>query len=228
MAMFKPFGGDHWAALAIIAVTAACLAWGVRRQFVREHAATILAGFVPGAMVLLMLLDARAGVSWRSYAPLQLCDAAAILLPIALVRRSQLAFELCFLWGGAGTLPALLTPDIAEGFPHWRFVLYFAQHGGIVVAAAFLVATGMRPRPRAPWFALLLLNGYAAIVALVDFAGRANFMYLRHKPGAATPLDLLGPWPWYIAACELVALASFWLLMGVARLLPRPSDAAEI
>jgi uncharacterized membrane protein YwaF len=37
-------------------------------------------------------------------------------------------------------------------------------------------------------------------------------MFLRHKPGEASLLDLLGPWPWYIASAALLALVLFWAL----------------
>jgi hypothetical integral membrane protein (TIGR02206 family) len=196
-----------------MAVGAVCAGLGLgagRRSRGRAHVA--LAALIVGATVLLMILDARDGVSWKSYAPLQLCDAAVGLAAWALVTRAERAFELTWFWGGAGTLPALLTPDVAEGFPHWRFLLYFVQHGGIVAAAVVLAAGGMRPRPGAVWRAFAWLNGYALLVGLVDWASGANFMYLRAKPGARTPLDWLGPWPWYLVACEVVALAFFALL----------------
>ncbi len=213
MNRFRVFDLGHLAALATIAGAAVLGARHVRKHGGLDRRARVLiAVAVMMAMAALMALDAAHGVSWRSYVPLQLCDAAVFLAAAALVSESQLAFELTYFWGGAGTLPALFTPDVAEGFPHWRFLLYFAQHGGIVIAAVLLAASGMRPRRNAPWIALAWLNGYAAFVGLVNYASGANFMYLCRKPGAATLLDWLGPWPWYLAVSEAVALAFFWLL----------------
>jgi uncharacterized membrane protein YwaF len=34
-------------------------------------------------------------------------------------------------------------------------------------------------------------------------------MFLREKPEAASLLDLMGPWPWYILSGALLALALF-------------------
>ena len=197
---------------ATCALAVAC-AWSIARAPRFEAAIRgSIAALLPLALVALMVVDANAGVSWRSWAPLQLCDLAVPVAVVALLTKRPLAFELALLWSGVGTLAAMLTPDVAEGFPHPRFVLYFAQHGGLVVAAVALAASGLRPRPYAALRALAWLNVVALGVGIVDAATGANFMYLRHKPFAATLLDHLGPWPWYLASCELIALAGFSLL----------------
>lgn len=223
---FRPFGAAHLVTLAVVAALALVGGWAARRRAnVASSARGLVAVVLPVALVALMAVDARDGVSWRSYAPLQLCDVAVPLAVVALLARAGLAVDLTLTWTVAGTVPALLTPDLAESFPHPRFLLYFAQHGGLVVAAALLVASGARPRPGTPLRALAWLNALALVVGLVDVVTGANFMYLRQKPGAATPLDHLGPWPLYLLACEPVALVVF---AGVAWVLPaRPRGERE-
>jgi hypothetical integral membrane protein (TIGR02206 family) len=39
-----------------------------------------------------------------------------------------------------------------------------------------------------------------------------NYGYLNAKPSAASALDLLGPWPWYVLN-EIVIVAVFWALI---------------
>ncbi len=116
-----------------------------------------------------------------------------------------------YYWTGAGTTLAMLTPDVAWAFPHWRFVTYFALHGGVVAAAAMLVfGDGIRPGP--PWRALLALNLYALAVGAVNATFGTNFLYLCRKPSGASPLDWFGPWPVYLVVAEVAALALFSLL----------------
>ncbi len=55
----------------------------------------------------------------------------------------------------------------------------------------------------------LLVTALAAAGCLL-FDG--NYMYLRHTPPGGSLLDLMGPWPWYIASAAALALALFWLL----------------
>jgi uncharacterized membrane protein YwaF len=47
-------------------------------------------------------------------------------------------------------------------------------------------------------FALTL--GFAAVAALADVVSGGNYMFLRNQGGRGTLLDLMGPWPWYIAS----------------------------
>jgi uncharacterized membrane protein YwaF len=49
-------------------------------------------------------------------------------------------------------------------------------------------------------------------------------MFLREKPGRASLLDLMGPWPWYIPAAALLALALYVLLDLPFRRWPRTPE----
>jgi hypothetical integral membrane protein (TIGR02206 family) len=168
--------------------------------------------------VLLVALElgaaAREGwLTWTTLLPLELCDAAMVLAVLTLVRPGRRAAEVVYFWAGSGSLLAMLTPELPWNFPRWEFVVFFGLHGLVLVAAALLVfGLGHRPRPGAPWRVFGITAGWAALAGLVNLALGTNFMYLRHKPTVATPLDWMGPWPVYIATGALVALALFHLL----------------
>lgn len=182
------------------------------------------------ARVLALVLVADAA-SWmaaqalqRSWSPatslpLALCDMAVIVAAAACWWRSPLLVELTYFWGLAGTLQALLTPDLNVSFPRLVFFQYVVGHASIVVAAAFLViGLGIAPRPGAVVRALGLTFAYTAFVGLVDAVTGGDYMFLRAPPSNWTLLSVLGPWPWYVlsAACVAAVLlcvlyAPFWL-----------------
>jgi hypothetical integral membrane protein (TIGR02206 family) len=157
--------------------------------------------------------------------PLNLCDTALLVAALACWSRQPTLVELTYFWGLAGTLQALITPDLYSHFPHLAFLAYMVEHLGIVVAAVFLVV-GLRIAPRrgaaARVFALTAL--FTAVVGAVDAATGSNYMFLRARPSAWSLLNVLGPWPWYIfgaaglAVLILVVLdAPFWPARRVAK-----------
>jgi hypothetical integral membrane protein (TIGR02206 family) len=156
--------------------------------------------------------------SAKTSLPLALCDMAALVAAAACWFRIPVLVELTYFWGLAGTLQAVITPDLNSGFPHLVFFQYMVGHIGIVLAAVFLVV-GLRiaPRPGAVLRVFAITLGYTAFVGLVDGLTGANYMFLRSPPGEWTILRLLGPWPWYIGSAAGVALvlllvldAPFW------------------
>ncbi len=214
------------AATALLAVGASL--W-VRKSESRERPVSQGLGvLVLAAGLGFVAVEWAMGVSWRAIAPLHLCDLAVFVGAAALFTRRQLPFELLYFWGLTGTLLVMLTPELAEDFPHHRFIFYFLQHGSLVVAAAFLaVGLRMRPRPRAALTAWLWLNAVAAGVGAIDLLFDVNFLYLRRKPEAATPLDWFGEWPLYLIVCEGLALGMFVLLSLPFRRASPSSSSSE-
>lgn len=166
----------------------------------------LLAGGLPGARLAQSL-------------PLQLCDVATFVAAAALWTRNPLLVEVTYFWGLAGTLQALLTPDLPQHFPSYPYFQYYVAHGG-VVAAAFVLVVGLRIHPR-PWAVVrvaALTVAYAAFVGLVDVLTQSDYMYLRVKPPTATLLDVLGPWPVYLLSATVIGLAMFAILDAPFRL----------
>jgi hypothetical integral membrane protein (TIGR02206 family) len=131
---------------------------------------------------------------------------------VALVTRSLLSFDLAYYGALAGTSMALLTPDLWEPFPSFSTVQFFIAHG-LVVAVLYLVwSRRARPRPGSVWRAMLGLNVFAAAAGAFNALFGTNYMYLRATPQNPSLLDYLGPWPWYLVACEVPAFAIFALL----------------
>jgi len=87
------------------------------------------------------------------------------------------------------------------------------DHGLIVVGALFLAWSGLaRPRSGSVRRAMIAVNLFAVCVGTFDYAFKTDYMYLRAKPPNTSLLDVLGPWPWYLAATEFVACGVFLLL----------------
>jgi hypothetical integral membrane protein (TIGR02206 family) len=208
--------GPYAAAVCLAAVTITGFCVAARRHPGRW---AFVAARVLG---LLLLADA---VSWitglalgpsfspRTDLPLALCNMAILVAAGACWWRIPLLVELTYFWGLAGTLQAVITPDLNVGFPHAVFFEYLGGHLGIVAAALYLIV-GLRLTPRhgAVLRIFAVTVAYTGLVGIVDYAANANYMFLRRPPSNWTLLKLLGPWPWYILSTAAVALVLFTLL----------------
>ncbi len=212
---FVAFGLDHLLALAVIALVAGGLiavvrGWPVLAPVVRF----VLAALTTALVAFELETAAREGwLGWTTVLPLELCDAAMVLAVLTLLRPRRWAAEVVYFWSCSGSVIALLTPDLRWDFPRWEFVVFFGLHGLVLASALLLVfGLGLHPRRGAPLRVLGITAAWTAFVGLVDLALGTNFMYLRHRPEVATPLDWMGPWPVYIAVSALLALGLFELL----------------
>jgi len=217
---------EHLGALAAIALATAALVVAARRgpgAWLRWMAIVLLVDEVSWWVYL--LAGGVPGLELRYSLPLQLCDVAIFIAAAALWTRHQLLIEITYFWGLAGTIQALLTPDLPQHFPSYPYWQYYIAHGG-VVAAALILVVGLRRHPRR-WAVIrvaALTIAFAALIGAVDFATGANYMYLREKPPTTTPLDAMGPWPVYVLVAALVGIVLFAVLdapFRVRRLLSR-------
>jgi hypothetical integral membrane protein (TIGR02206 family) len=206
----------YWSAVIVALTGCVAVSLAARRHPGpwRITAARVL-GLALGADVVAYSVGEIVQGTWSATTdlPLALCDVAALVAAIACWWRVPLLVELTYFWGLAGTLQAVITPDLNVGFPHLVFFEYLVGHLGIVGAALFLVVgLGIRPRPHAVPRVFAITAAYTAFVGLVDGLTGANYMFLRQPPGEWTILRLLGPWPWYTVSAAGVALGLLLLL----------------
>ncbi len=153
-------------------------------------------------------------LSWATCLPLHLCD--FILLGAVYLlsgRRSQLTYECINLWSWSGSIWALITPDLAHDFPHYRYFEFFWGHGLIFVVLAHLEhGQGYRLTPRSWKGAAFGLALWVMLVGGLDLLFGWNYGYLLYKPPGGSPLDYFGPWPVYIVVACLMSTGIFRLL----------------
>jgi hypothetical integral membrane protein (TIGR02206 family) len=198
----QQFSLAHIAAFAAIAAA-----------MLRPPPARLLAVAMAGAFVAEQVAYVVTG-EWRATLnlPLQLSDAVTFVAIAALWRPRPGLAELLWFWALTASLQATLTPDLAQSFPDVHYFTYFVTHGGALVAVVVLRAL---PQPGGMWRAYAATLAWTALAAIGDVVTGGNYMFLRHKPAHGSLLDVMGPWPVYIAAAAVLALALFAALQVV-------------
>ena len=209
---FVMFGPAHQVAIALAFAVPLVLAIFVR--FVNNPAIANIVRWLFAAELIATyilwywLLIARGWVAIGNILPMHLCDWAAIAAIITLVRPNQKTYELAYFWALSATLQATLTPELALGWPDLRFVVFFGFHCG-VIAAVLYMTLGMKMRPylRSVPRVIGWTLFYGVCAGLIDWAFDVNFGFLHGKSKDPSVLDLLGPWPWYIAELVPIGIA---------------------
>jgi hypothetical integral membrane protein (TIGR02206 family) len=228
---FHPYGVSHWVVIGLT-VGLPVFFWATARG---EGRAGYRAGVRYGLSILLFANWIayevnRAGVGQLDLAhaaPMQLCDWAMFAVIAALVTLRRGVYEVAYFWGLAGTLQAILTPNLKEGFPSPWFISFFVAHCGIVVGVLYLTAVeGLRPRPWSIVHALLWSEVYLVSALVVNHFTGANYGFLSHRPFGKSLLDYLSDnHTLYVIEMNLLAVAfylvlylPFWVRDGVRTL----------
>ena len=214
---FEAFGTSHYLVLALLVVGIPLLVRQGRRvrgTEAAERSRRLFALGIVATAVPLQVLQLLPG-DWDldTSLPLQLCDVAWMAAAYALWTRRRWACALTYYWGLTLTSQALITPGLAQNFPHPRFIGYWVMHLLVVWAAIYLTAgLGVRPTWRLYGSTVALTLVWAVSVMTFNVGFGTNYGFLNAKPGTASILDLLGPWPTYVVV-EIALVAAVWALI---------------
>lgn len=145
--------------------------------------------------------------------PLQLCDLAWIAAALALWTRHWAPTALVYFWGLTLTVQGIITPALEQGFPSPRYLMFWGMHFGTVWAAAYLTF-GLRVPVtwRSYRVAVLVTGVWAALMMGLNALIGTNYGFLNRKPGGASILDALPPWPTYVLV-EVLVVTAAWAAM---------------
>jgi hypothetical integral membrane protein (TIGR02206 family) len=182
---FQPWSAQHYVLLAITALGVVAVLWWGRSD--RGAARELLAR--------------------RGFAAVGLADYTAAF---ALWTRGPRTSAFTYYVGLSLTLLALITPALTTPFPDPRWFGFWIRHMFVVWAAVYLVwGLGMRPTWRLYRTTVAAVLVWAVVAYTFNVTMGTNYGYLVDKPTASTPLDLLGPWPWYVVGAMALLLVGW-------------------
>ena len=110
---------------------------------------------------------------------------------------------------------ANLTPDTNGVIGDWGLFFFFVHHFLIMINVLWMIfAFNMRPNLVGVFATIVMLNIFAIPIGVINLliGDGANYMYLCQKP----PVDnflLIGDWPIYIFALEIIGALIFLMLL---------------
>ena len=236
-AQFEAFAAPHLVVLAVfVAGVVVMPLWGrshrgtEREQPIRRTYAGVVLAVALGMQAYQLSPD---DYDVDTSLPFQLSDLSYVAAVVALWTRSPRATAFTYYVGLTLTVQALLTPSLAEGFPHPRFFGFFVLHTAVVWAAVYLVwGLGIRPTWRLFGWTVAATATWAVAAYAFNVLADTNYGYLNAKPSSGSALDLLGPWPVYVFATIGILVTGWAVVLTLPwtlaqrrrkRLVPSPS-----
>lgn len=214
---FEPYGSHHlyalifFTALALLLIVGAKYFANKKQQIVIGNAYACFLSFVIIAWTSIKIMCNDFDV--KSDLPFHLCNLMALLMPLLSFTRKRLLYEILLFWVFAGTIQALITPDLSNGFPHYTYFKYWFAHAGVIVFMFYAtVIYKLRPDLKSIVKSFLALQLYVVFVFIINLMLDSNYFYINRKPDAATLLDFFGDWPYYIIVAELVLIPFFFII----------------
>ncbi|MFI6867753.1 TIGR02206 family membrane protein [Nocardia sp. NPDC050406] len=213
---FSAYGLSHTIVLGVFVVGAVAVVW-----FGREYRDAPVAwwfsrvfGALTLAVYLLIYVYLAIPPAVERSVPLRLTDLATLVAAYALWSHRRWAYALTYYWCLTLSTQALISPALeSPDFPHHEFLAFWAIHLAVVWAAIYLTwGLGMRPDWGSYRIAVAATVVWVAITYVFNTLADTNYGFVNGKPTTPSLLDVLGPWPWYLASVTALLLV-VWALM---------------
>lgn len=227
---FETFSAQHLSTLFIFGlITYAVIRKGKAAE---EPEKTDIGIVIAGLTFSTLIIDAIVKLFYGTFdiysdLPFFLCDLVAMFLPFVLLYQNRKWIGILYFWALAGTMQAIITPDLEDGFPSFHFFRYFIGHAGIIIAILYTVIVHKIDITWQDFInAVIYAQVYLVGVHMINIMMSSNYGYTMHKPPGGSVLDFMGPWPWYILVGELL-MVSLYLLLMVPFILRRAKSKNE-
>ncbi|MDZ4749053.1 MAG: TIGR02206 family membrane protein [Saprospiraceae bacterium] len=221
---FESFSVEHLSTLlALGMITYVAISKGKSAE---EPLKSDIGLIIAGLAFSTLLIEAIIKLAYGTYdflvdLPLFMCDLVAMVLPFIIFSGNRKWIGILYFWALAGTMQALITPDVEAGFPSFHFFRYFIGHASIIIAVLYTVIVH---RIRIGWHdflnAIIYAQGYLVVIHIINQVLSSNYGYTMQKPPGPSILDLMGPWPWYILWGEFLIVFLYLLLLAPFLLWP--------
>ncbi|WP_017934845.1 YwaF family protein [Nocardioides sp. Iso805N] len=214
---FHAFSAQHYVLMLITAVGVVVAIWWGRSHRGTSQEVMARRGFASVGLLVTVGMQ----IYWltpgvrdvRNSWPLQLSDLADYTAAYALWTRGLRTSAFTYYVGLSLTLAAVITPALTQPFPDPRWFGFWARHIFVVWAAVYLVwGLGIRPTWRLYRTTVVAVLGWAVVAYVFNVVMGTNYGYLVETPSTSTPLDLLGPWPWYVLGAMAILL-TLWAVV---------------
>lgn len=206
------FDQTHFQMLVLLIIISGILVVAVRklpRNIVK--ASRQIAAWILGVLVLAyyayVLHPKR--IVWDETAPFHVLDFLRLATPFA-IAGNPTATALSYYWGTALNSMALFTPDMAYVLDNRRLqeLAYWFFHGiALVVPVVLTFGLDYRPTWKDWRISVGITVAWAAFAGVTNKATGGNYGFLSRKSRGRSILDILPPWPWYIAVLAVVVPA---------------------
>jgi len=218
--LFVPFGVMHLVAAVVCATVTAAVAVVGRHLRNTPAERRVRVGLAIVAIAFWVVHNAWwnwNGIDLYNGLPLQICDLAGFIAPLALLTLHPWPRAILYFWGFGLSVLAFVQPTVTVGPAHPHFWMFWSAHTIILGCAAYdVVAGGFRPG----WSdfarnAVASASYLVAVVAINMLLG-SNYGYVGNPPPerkVPALVEALGPWPDRVAIIAALSAVTFLLLL---------------